>query len=488
MAKFPDSMAFTGFMTPARFEAEARDLVVEGEIPAGMNGAFYRVQPDPQFPPKLGDDIAFNGDGAVTMFHFHDGTVDLQHRWVRTDKFKAERAAGRGLFGAYRNPLQDDPSVKGMYRGTANTNVIGHAGRLYALKEDSPPVVMDPVSLETLGYWNFDGKMTGQTFTAHPKIDPETGQMIAFGYAAKGLLTRDIVYYEISPAGELTKETWFELPYYCMMHDFGVTRDYAVFHVIPSIGSWERLEKGLPHFGFDTKKEIYLGVLPRNGKGSDVKWFTAPNLFASHVMNAWNEGTKVHFDTPVSKNNFFPFFPDVDGKPFNPVEAHTYLTRWTVDMASSGDQFESMTRLSNMIGEFPRIDDRHAMSDYRHGWMLVMDLEAPCELKGGASNAGVLLNTLGHYDHATGASKRWFCGPRSTLQEPCFVPRTADSPEGDGYIVQVENLVDEHLSNLLVFEALDIEQGPVARVKLPFRLRFGLHGNWTPADQLKPLA
>ncbi len=218
MAKFPDSMAFTGFMTPNRFEAEAYDLVIEGEIPAGMEGAFYRVQPDPQFPPRLGDDIAFNGDGQVTMFHFHDGQVDVRHRWVQTDKFQAEREAGKALFGAYRNPLGDDPSVKGMYRGTANTNVIGHAGKLYALKEDSPAVVMDPVTLETLGYWDFDGKMTGETFTAHPKIDPLTGQMIAFGYAAKGLLTRDIVYYEISPQGDLVRVA-------VLLHDARLRRD-----------------------------------------------------------------------------------------------------------------------------------------------------------------------------------------------------------------------------------------------------------------------
>jgi len=488
MAQFPDSPAFTGFMTPNRFEAEARDLVVEGEIPAGMNGAFYRIQPDPQFPPRLGDDIAFNGDGQATMFHFHDGQVDVKLKWVHTDKFRLERAAGKALFGAYRNPLQDDPSVKGVPRGTANTNVIGHGGRLYALKEDSPAIIMDPVSLETVGYTDFGGKMTGETFTAHPKIDPVTGQMIAFGYAARGLLTRDTVYYEISPEGELTKETWFEVPYYCMMHDWGVTRDYAVFHIVPSTSNWERLEKGLPHFGFDTKKEIYLGVLPRDGTAEDMRWFKAPNLFASHVMNAWNEGTKVHFDTPVAKNNMFPFFPDIDGKPFNPNEAHSYLTRWTVDMASKSDEFESMTRLTDMIGEFPRIDDRYAMAKYRHGWMLVMDLEAPCELQGGRTNAGLLMNRLGHYDHVTGESKSWFCGPRSTLQEPCFVPRSATSPEGDGWIVQVENLVDEHLSNLLVFEATEVERGPLARVRLPFRLRFGLHGNWTPGDQLKPLA
>jgi carotenoid cleavage dioxygenase len=141
-----------------------------------------------------------------------------------------------------------------------------------------------------------------------------------------------------------------------------------------------------------------------------------------------------------------------------------------------------------MVGEFPRIDDRYAMSDYRHGWMLVMDLEQPCELKGGRTNAGLLMNTLGHYDHASGESKTWFCGPLSSLQEPCFIPRSADAPEGDGWLVMVENLLEQNLSNLLLFEATNIQDGPIATIRLPVRLRFGLHGNWTPGDQLKPLA
>ena len=139
---------------------------------------------------------------------------------------------------------------------------------------------------------------------------------------------------EVSPAGELLLETWFEAPYYCMMHDFGVTRDYAVFHVVPIVSSWERLEAGLPHFGFDTSLPVYLGVLPRRDDARAMRWFKSPTLFASHVMNAFNDGTRVYFDTPVAKNNMFPFFPDVRGAPFNPMEAMSFLTRWTVDMAS----------------------------------------------------------------------------------------------------------------------------------------------------------
>src|SRR5262249_25439019 len=151
----------------------------------------------------------------------------------------------------------------------------------------------------------------GPTFTAHPKIDPQTGQMLAFGFAAKGLYSRDVVYYEIGRGGRVEREVWFQVPYYCMLHDFGVTQDYAVFPVIPVCGvGVEALKAGKPHYAWDPTKDIYLGVLPRGGEASDLRWFKAPNQFCSHVMNAFNDGTRIHFDVPVAEGNMFPFFPE----------------------------------------------------------------------------------------------------------------------------------------------------------------------------------
>lgn len=485
MAHFPNTLSFTGFNEPSRIEADIADLNIEGEVPRELNGAFYRVQPDPQFPPLLGDDIAFNGDGMITMFRIADGKVSVRQRWAKTDKWKLENKAGRALFGAYRNPLTDDPVVKGKIRGTANTNAFIHGGKLYALKEDSPALVMDPVTLETESYTKFGGGMTGETFTAHPKVDPDTGDMLGFGYASKGVLTKDMTYYEVSPSGDLKFEVWFENPYYAMMHDFGVTRDYALFHVVPSTSNWERLQKGLPHFGFDTTLPIYLGVLPRRADATkdDIRWFTAPNCFASHVMNAYQEGSKIHFDIPQAKNNMFPFFPDIHGAPFKPMEAMSFLTRWTVDLASNTNEFESRTQLTDMFGEFPRIDDRFAGRPYRYGWMLVVDMKQPVDLKGGSAG-GLVMNTLGMVDHKTGKEQKWWCGPVSSLQEPCFIPRSKNAPEGDGFIVMACNRLEERRSDLLIFEATDIEKGPVATAKIPFRLRFGLHGNWANAADI----
>jgi carotenoid cleavage dioxygenase len=340
---------------------------------------------------------------------------------------------------------------------------------------------MDPITLETRGYTDFGGKMQGQTFCAHPKIDPVTGNMCAFGYAAKGLLTRDCHYMEISPTGELIQETFFEAPYYCMMHDFGLTQDYAVFHVVPIVSSWERLRAGLPHFGFDTSLPVYLGVLPRHADSRAMRWFKAPTVFASHVMNAFNDGTRVFFDTPVAKNNMFPFFPDVRGTPFNPIEAMSFLTRWTVDLASPGDAFENVERLTDHFGEFPRIDDRYAAQSHRHGWLLVSDHDKLFEGPGGRAS-GLIMNCMAHIDFTTGKQTLWWAGPQTIVQEPCFIPRTRKAAEGDGYLVAVLDNVVTNYSDLAIFDAQHVAEGPFARVKLPFRLRAALHGNWADAS------
>lgn len=469
MPKFPNIPMFQGINAPSRIEVDIHDLEVEGEIPSGINGAFYRVAPDHQYPPRFLDDVPFNADGTISMFRFENGRVHLRHRYVRTERFKLERAAGRALFGRYRNPFTDEPSVQGKDRNLANTNPVVFNGALLALREDSPPVAMDPLTLETLGNHDFGGTLTSPTFTAHPKIDPETGQMIAFGYAAKGLFSRDTLYYEISPAGKITHEVWFEIPYHCMLHDFGVTRDYAVFPIIPVCGvGIEALKAGKPHYTWDSSKPIHLGVLPRGGTAGDLRWFKAPNQFCSHVMNAFNEGTTVHIDVPRAEGNMFPFFPEL-GKPWDPTKAASRLTRWTVDVASKQDSFEEVTPLTDFVGEFPRTDDRYQMTPYRHGWLLGFDFTR---------------NSLGHVDLATGKTEIWEAPRDTPLQEPCFIPRSANAAEGDGYIVQVATRSKEMRTDVFLFEATRIAEGPIATIKLPLRLRPGYHGSWASEAQI----
>lgn len=183
---FPSSGAFQGFNTPSRLEGDIFELEVDGKVPPEINGTFYRVQPDHRFPPLFEDDIHFNGDGNITAFRIQDGHVDFKQRYARTDRYIAETASRKSLFGKYRNPFTDNEAVKGIIRTAANTNILFWRGMLLATKEDGPPFAMDPMTLETIGRYDFEGQVQSPTFTAHPKFDPETGEMICYGYEAGG--------------------------------------------------------------------------------------------------------------------------------------------------------------------------------------------------------------------------------------------------------------------------------------------------------------
>lgn len=175
--------------------------------------------------------------------------MTFQQKYVRTEKFVREREARRALIGTdfptrhlsptlgeraidkyfqlgkYRNKFTD--AVEFTVRSTANTNVVSFNNQLLALKEDSPPYAMDPETLETKGLYTFDGQLPSVTFTAHPKTDPVTGELICFGYEAKGDGSPDICYYTIGPDGKFTQTVWLVSPVCGMIHDFAVTENWV---------------------------------------------------------------------------------------------------------------------------------------------------------------------------------------------------------------------------------------------------------------------
>jgi carotenoid cleavage dioxygenase-like enzyme len=172
----------SGNFAPIRSEDDFAELAVEGEIPRELRGTLFRNGPNPQFEPRDPDHHWFAGDGMIHAFRFADGKVSYRNRYVRTPRWEAEHAASRSLFGTFGNPLTSDPSVTGTDSGVANTNIIFHAGRLLALEEAHQPFELDPESRAPRGYVPYAGR--ANHFTAHPKIDPETDELMFFGYMA----------------------------------------------------------------------------------------------------------------------------------------------------------------------------------------------------------------------------------------------------------------------------------------------------------------
>ena len=471
-APFPDRPDFTGHNAPVRVECDIFDLVVEGSLPQDIRGTWFRSIPDPRFPPFLGDDIYLSGDGMVSRLHFAGGRVDLRIRYVRTERWQNEHGAGRSLYGRYRNPYTDDPSVQGKGRGVANTTPLYHAGRLIALKEDSRGWELDPRTLETVGEWDFAGRLRSQTMTPHPKIDPHTGELYFFGYEAAGLATRDIAYCIADSRGDLVREQWFEAPYCALMHDFVVTREHAIFPCFPITADLGRLRDRGPHWVWTPGLGTHIGIMPRSGDVAAMRWFSAPACSAFHFVNAFTEGSRVHVDMSLTDVPVFPFIREDSGLAIPQHEVKGALERWTFDLASPLDRVQRRTLAP--AGDLPRIADRNAMSDYDVAYYERYDPAIAPPIITGAVGAG--FNALSRLEVRTGRMTTLAMDPRTTLQEAVHIPSSRCGSEG--YLAFVVDLHDENLSEVQIVDARELGREPIARIRIPLRLRSAVHGTW----------
>jgi carotenoid cleavage dioxygenase-like enzyme len=479
---FPDSFDFQGMNEPSRIECEIFDLVVtEGEVPAEIHGSWFRSIPDPQFPPMLGHDTYLSGDGMVGAFRFEDGHVDYAQRYVRTERFLAERKARRSLHGLYRNPYTDDPSVRGVVdRGVANTTPIWHAGRLLAAKEDSLPYEVDPWTLQTVGRYDYGGRWRSQTHTAHSRIDFETGEMFTFGYQADGLASPTVAFGVVAPNGELLSEEWFQTPYPAFMHDFAVTKEHVLFPVFPTVPDLERMKAGGPHWTYDTSRDSFVGIMPRGASVSELRWFRFPEArSAYHFMNAFSDGDVVHLDFGCGRYNPFPFIREASGLEISPKDLGGNIVRWTFDLSNGGEEIIESTIATG--GDFPLVADVDHMKDYEVGYYETFDPEVGPPNVAGPVGAG--FNSVRRLQVRTGELTTWNSGPTTTLQEPVHIPSREAGHEG--YLAMVVDLHDHHTSDVVVLEAGALDRGPVARIKVPFRLRNQVHGTWVSQEVLE---
>jgi carotenoid cleavage dioxygenase-like enzyme len=253
------------------------------------------------------------------------------------------------------------------------------------------------------------------------------------------------------------------------VHDFIVTENHVLFPILPITGSMERAMRGKPPYAWEPGKGAYVGVMKRNGSANDLVWFRAENCYVFHVMNAWEEGDRIIAD--VMQYEEPPLFTHPDGSPTDLKKSNARLCRWSFDLAGNTDSF-TQTYLNDLTGEFPRIDDRRAGLKNSHGWHASTNPDL--------SVAGTLSGIV----HVDGKGKRlgkYQLPAGDTISEPVFVERGEDAAEGDGWLLSAIWRARENCSDLAVFNARDVEAGPVALVHLGHRVPDGFHGNWVGA-------
>ncbi len=489
MTGFPQTIDFYGLNAPLGAEYDLTDLVVEGTIPTDVEGTFFRAVPDPAFPPFLEDSAAsISGDGMISAIRFASGKASISMRYVQTARHKAEVAAGRALFGKYRNPFTDLPVAAGIDRTVANTTPIWHAGRLLLAKEDGQPYRVDPVTLETIGSYDFGGKLKSQTCTAHARVDPETGELFLFGYEADGLASTKVAYFIVDREGNLTREQWFDAPYCAMMHDFVITQNHVLFPVYPTTADLERIKAGGDHWAHQMGLDSWVGVMPRYGDVSELRWFKGPKgVFCFHMMNAHEDADgRIQFDQCLADVNPFPFIQAVTGLSIPPWDNGGRLARWTIDL-NNGTETISETVIGPP-GDFPVIPAARQGRPYDHAWMLTMnpEMQGPPVI-GGPVNA--MFNAVMRLDFA-GKPPQLFALPMGfCFNEPVHIP--ASDAGHDGWLVMV---VDQQTGptdfthGCWIFDAGNLGAGPVAKVAIPQRLRPQIHGWWASAAQITAAA
>ena len=450
-------------LPPIDFEVDLPGLKVSGVLPDGLEGMLVRNGPNPLYPDPA--EHWFTGCGMVHRFAFADGSVSYSNRWVRTRRWIDEAAAGKSLGTGFVSSEEASDDAPG---GVANTNVLPHAGRLLALEEAHLPVELDPDSLATRGAHDFGGALKG-AFTAHPKRDPHSGELVFFSYGAPDGLSAGLSVGSVDVRGNVSRLECFEAPYASMIHDFMVTDHHVLIPVLPLTASRQRARAGLPPFAWEPERGAFVGVMRRDQGVSSIEWWRGPTCFIYHVMNAWEDGDRMYAD--VMQFDAPPNFPWPDGRPIENTEG-ARLYRWTFD-SKNGNKAFTRERLCDVQGEFPRIDDRYAGRLYRHGWFA-----------GHSGEKGGMFTRIVHIDHLQSLPDIYAFDAGDSTSEPIFVPRADDAAEGDGWILAVVFRGAEKRSDLLVFDALDLASGPLATVSLPHRVPNGFHGNWIGAQDL----
>ncbi len=431
---------------PVTEELTLTDLAVTGSIPVELDGRYLRNGANP-FTGMA--DHPFLGDGMIHGVRVRDGKAEwYRNRYVKTPF----------LVDVDRAVIDATQSLTDMTSSKANTNVIGHSGRIMALEEGHFPYVLDG-NLETVGPTDFAGRLAGP-FTAHPKICPATGELLAFGYSFLG---PHLTYHRISAEGQLVQSEVITVGGPTMMHDFNVTRNHIIIMDLPAVFDLDLAIRGEMPITWKNDYRARLGVMPRDGNDASVKWFDINPCYVFHPMNAYESGDLIILDVARLSHIWR------DGAMDFPAPA---LYRWTIDTVKGTVREE---QIDDLAAEFPRVADSVVGQAHRYGYMMANANEAAYSNPMGTSGAIV------KYDRTSGARTQINLGYGRIPGESVFVPAANSAAEDDGYLMTYVYDAATDTSDFAIFDAATMADEPVALVHLP-RVPFGFHGNWVESS------
>nr|AYK03325.1 carotenoid cleavage dioxygenases 4 [Camellia sinensis] len=468
--------------------------VVEGSLPQCLHGgAYIRNGPNPQFLPR-GPYHLFDGDGMLHAIKISGPTAaTLCSRYVKTYKYTIECKTGSPVIpnvfsgfngltaSAARGAVTAARALAGQFNptngiGLANTSLALIGSKLYALGESDLPYAVEispDGDIITLGRRDFAGKLF-MSMTAHPKLDPDTGEAFAFRY---GPVPPFLTFFRFNPDGSKQPDVpIFSLTTPSFLHDFAITKKYAIFVDIQiGMNPMEMILGGSP-VGTDSAKVPRIGVIPRYAKDeSEMRWFEVPGFNIIHAINAWDEDGG---DTVVM------VAPNISA-----VE-HT-LER--MDLIHASVEMVRIDLKSGVVSRFPVAARNLDFAVINHNYLgkknryVYAAIGDPMPKISGVVKLDVSVSEGDRRD-CTVASRLF--GRGCFGGEPFFVAKDPNNPEADeddGYVVTYVH--DEYISEsrFLVMDAKSPDLDIVAAVKLPRRVPYGFHGLFVRESDLNKL-
>ncbi len=457
-----------GFQTlPDEHDYRVEDI--DGVVPPFLRGTLFR---NGSGRNQLGGQWFahwFDGDGMISKIRFDEAGIHYRNRYVATRNYLDETKAGRIVhrgFGKMR-PLGPLGNAFRQPANVSNTSVVMQGERLLSLWEGGPPTALDPATLDTQGIEDFGGAV--KAFSAHPKIDPDTGELFNFGidYGAKTTLTPYRLDRRI-----LTRLPPVVLPHPVMNHDFVLTARYLVFCLGPILVSPLKILLGLKSFDgalrWEESQPTLILLVPRDGRG-EPRRIETDAFFQFHFANGFEEDGDLVLDLAR-----YPNYSTI-GEALRtywrsdwPSRGMAALTRLRVDLETG--KVERQTFSTGTANEFPNINPAFTGKRYRYAYVA----SNPAQRESG------LQQRISRIDFENGAVASHDFGPAGYVGEPLFVPTHPGGAEDEGVVlVMVFNSTDRR-TEIVGLDARDLAARPLFTARLKHHVPYPLHGTFTP--------
>lgn len=454
----------TGAWLPNLVEYDATDLdVIEGAIPVELDGVYLRNTENPVHD-AIGRYHPFDGDGMLHAIRFGGGRASYRNRMVRTAGLAAELDAAAPLWAGIIEPVarstRDGWGARTRMKDASSTDVVVHAGAaLSTFYQCGDVYAQDPSTLAPRGLAPWNAAFPWGV-SAHPKLDPLTGELLVWSYATEAPYLR---YGVVDARGELVHQADVPLPGPRLPHDLAFTEHFVIFNDLPLHWDPAQIAQGAHRPRFYRDRPSRFGIMPRRGTAADLQWFEAAPTYVLHWINAYERGDEVVLDGYFQRDPMAR--PDPADGPYaglkKMVDVHSMGARphrWIFDRRTGATREEP---LADDISEFPGVHAALGGRRHRYAWSMT------------AKPGWFLFDGITRLDLDGGAAQTYRAPDGEYLSEAPMVPRPGSSREDDGWLVTFATT-----GECQIFAADAVASGPIARIRLPERICHGTHACW----------